>query len=79
MTLASDGSIVVNALQLGLGEKNIEAMLPNARAAGLSIFIGVVVPRRLRGRFVRGADDALADVVGRLGPKLARTRGRRGQ
>lgn len=70
LAFASDGSILVNALQLGSG-MTLNEIIGYAKASGLPIFIGVVVPPRLRERFVREFDDATADVVGRLGPRLS--------
>lgn len=74
--LASDGSIIVNANQLGTAT-NLDAVIGYARATGLPVFVGVVVPGELRRRVLGDVDDALADVVGRLGPKLVPSRARR--
>jgi hypothetical protein len=69
MALASDANIVVNAIQLGPG-MSLDDVVRYAKATGSPVFVGVAVPARLRKRFVREIDDALADVVGRLGPRL---------
>lgn len=73
MAIASDGSAVVNAYQFAR-EDHLEAVVEAARATGLPVFVGVVVPARLVPRVLRDVDDALADVVGRLGPRLVRPR-----
>ena len=70
IAFASDGTMLVNATHLGRGERNIDDVVGYAKATGLPVFVGVAVPARLRKRFVREIDDASADVVGRLGPKL---------
>jgi len=69
IAVASDGGVLVNASQLGT-ETNLEAVVGYARASGLEVFVGVVVPARHRRWFLLGVDDAAADIVGRLGPKL---------
>jgi hypothetical protein len=74
LAVASDGHLLVNAIQLGRGT-GLDAIIAYARAAGLPIFVGVAVPASMRARFGAELDDAAADVVGRLGPRLHR-RGR---
>ncbi len=69
MAVASDGSILVNAAQLVVAD-DLDAVRA-ALATRLPVFGGVAVPPELRARFVREADDGLADVVGRLGPRLS--------
>ena len=69
LALASDGSLLVNALQLG-ADDDLDAVVRLARESGLPVFVGVVVPARLRGRLAGEIDDGLADVVGRVGPLL---------
>jgi hypothetical protein len=76
MAVTSFGEIVVNAHQLAVG-KNLAAAVDVARKSGLLVFVGVVVPGRLLPRVLRDVDDALADVVGRWGPRLSRQRRRR--
>ncbi len=73
LAVASDGAILVNAIQLG-SKTDLDALVAYAEVTGLSIFVGVVVPARLRGRFTRELDDMSADVVGRLAPRLVRKR-----
>jgi group II intron reverse transcriptase/maturase len=69
MAVASDGALVVNAAQLATSG-SLEAIVEMAKRTGLDVFVGVVVPERLRSRVLRDLDDAAADIVGRLGPKL---------
>jgi hypothetical protein len=73
MAVASDGSLIVNAYQLAVGD-DLAAVTEVARKSGLLVFVGVVVPERLRRDLMRDLDDAMADVVGRPGPRLARYR-----
>jgi hypothetical protein len=77
VALASDGGILVNASQLGVGQHDLSAIIENARATGLPVFVGVAVPDRLTAHIMADIDDALADVMGRLGPKLVRRWARR--
>jgi hypothetical protein len=76
MALASDGSILVNAAQLTTKD-DLAAVVECARASGLPVFVGVIVPDRLRKEVLRDLDDAAADIVGRLGARLAPKRSRR--
>ena len=69
IALASDGTLLVNVAQLSPGTV-LDEILRYAEVTGLPIFIGVAVPGRLYKRFVRELDDAVADVVGRLGPRV---------
>jgi hypothetical protein len=69
MAVTSDGAILVNAYQLSTKD-GLAAAIDAARATGLTLFIGVAIPGRLRGHVLHDVDDALADVVGRLGTKL---------
>ena len=76
MAVASDGSLLVNAFQLATKE-SLDAVIRVARESGLSLFVGLAIPPAHTGAMFRELDDATADIVGRLGPKLARrTRGR---
>lgn len=69
MVIASDGSIIVNAHQLTT-KNGLAAAIEVATKSGLGVFVGVVVPNRLRKSVFLDIDDALSDVVGRLGPRL---------
>ncbi len=69
MAVASDSGVLVNVAQLTTSD-SLAAILKLAERTGLHVFVGVVVPERLRKRVLRDVHDALADVVGRLGPKL---------
>ncbi len=66
MAVTSAGDVLVNACQLTIGN-GLSGAIEVARASGLSIFVGVAVPARLRRQLARDVDDALCDVVGRLG------------
>ena len=63
--LSSDGSVLVNANQLGVGSTLAE-IVAHAEATGLPIFVGVALPARGVRPILRAIDDAAADVVGRL-------------
>jgi hypothetical protein len=76
MAVASDGSLIVNAGHLSVKD-DLAAVVEVAEKTGLPVFVGVAVPVRLRRAVLRDIDDALADVVGRLGPRLLKRRGRR--
>jgi len=69
MAVASDGALVVNTAQLTTSN-SLPAIIKAAESTGLDVFIGVVVPERLRSRVLRDLNDAAADIVGRLGPTL---------
>jgi hypothetical protein len=69
MAVASDGGFMVNAVQLTIGN-DLDAVVRVARETGLPVFVGLIVPARLRRRILRDIDDAAADVVGRVGSRL---------
>jgi hypothetical protein len=73
MAVASDGNIIVNTMQLG-PDTRLDDALAQAKATGLPVFVAVAIPKSMKEQFVREIDDALADVVGRLGPRIARRR-----
>jgi hypothetical protein len=61
--LASDGSVLINAHALTIKE-GLAAVIEVAKASGLGVFVGIVVPARLRKSVLHDVEDALADVVG---------------
>ena len=71
MAIASDGSIVVNAAQLGT-KSDLTSVVECAARSGLAVFVGVVVPGRMAEQFLKNVDDSMADIVGRLGPRLVK-------
>lgn len=73
MAIASDGTVLVNAHQLTT-KNGLTNMLKCTENAGLEVFVGLAVPARLRSRLRKDLDDAVADVVGRLGPRLVRSK-----
>jgi hypothetical protein len=75
MGVTSAGEILVNAYQLAVGN-DLSAAIEAAKASGLPVFVGLVVPSRGRARLLKDVDDAAADVVGRLGPHLPDRKGR---
>jgi NAD/NADP transhydrogenase alpha subunit len=75
MAVTSAGEVLVNAYQLGR-EDHLEAVVEAARATGLAMFVGVVIPERMRPAVMHDLDDATAAISGRLGPVLLK-RGRR--
>ena len=68
--LASDGTILINANQLGMGSTLAE-IVAYAEATGLPIFVGVALAPSSAGWIIRELDDGVADVVGRLGSRIA--------
>ena len=71
MAVASDGALLVNAHAL-TNKDGLAAAIEIAKKSGLGVFVGVVVPQQMRARLLKNIDDALADVVGRLGSALIR-------
>jgi hypothetical protein len=69
LAAASDGTLLVNAAHLAT-KVSLAAAVRVARESGLPIFIGVALPPARAGEMMPEIDDALADVVGRLGPSL---------
>ena len=63
----------MNAQQLGV-TNDLDAVVEVAKASGLPMFVGVVVPRKLMRTVLRDVDNATADIVGRLGARLLRPR-----
>lgn len=74
MALASDGALILNAAEFTV-EGSITAIVGIAGKVGLPIFIGVVLPVRLRKRLLRDIDNAAADLGGRWGGQLTRVHG----
>jgi hypothetical protein len=70
MAVASDGALLVNAYQLTATGDDLATVVEAAKKSGLVVFVGIAVPQHLRGRVLRDLDDGLADIVGRLGPRL---------
>lgn len=67
LVVALDGTTIVNAI--GLSEMDDpEALLAEARATGLPVFVGVVVPPALAHGTHKDLDDALAEAAARLLP-----------
>jgi hypothetical protein len=73
MAVTSDGSVLVNVMQLDVGCDPTEAVRVLLKLHH-EVFVGVVVRKGHRRTLMRDVDDALADVVGRLGPRLRRRR-----
>ena len=65
--------MIVNAYQLSTKE-GLTAAVEVVEATGLDVFVGVIVPRGFHQRVLLDVNDALADVVGRLGHLLNRRR-----
>jgi hypothetical protein len=77
MAFASDGAVLLNVMHLDVGE-DLQAALRLVLVARHEVFVGAVVPATLRRELEGDVDDALADVAGRLGPRLRTVRsGRR--
>jgi hypothetical protein len=73
MALASDGAVVVNAVEF-VNDLTPEALVKFAKGTGATVFVGIVAPRGIGDRLQRDLRDAAADIVGRLGPLLVRPR-----
>lgn len=72
MAITSGGEILVGATHLDLGA-DLLAIVRSIVEQGLPVFIGIAVPAgALRAELLKGIEDGLADVVGRLGPRLQR-------
>jgi len=69
MAVTSAGELLVNAHELATTD-DLEAAFEVARASGLPMFVGVVVPRKLMRTVLRDVDNSAADIVGRLGVEL---------
>lgn len=68
VAIASNGAVILNAayaLDVDDAVEMIEHVGPHAE-----LFIGVVVPERDVAEVLRRLDDAAAEIVGVLGPKL---------
>jgi hypothetical protein len=75
MAIASDGMLLINLTHLD-GSGDVLGDARRLMAEGHAVFIGVALGPELRRVVVRDLDDALADVVGRVGARLRRS-GRR--
>ncbi|MFI5302619.1 MAG: hypothetical protein ACHREM_31405 [Polyangiales bacterium] len=75
LAVASDGTVLIGIAWIDHTAKAIE-VAQKLLAEGRSVFIGVAVPKRLNTRLARDMEDAAADIVGRLGPKVLRLRRR---
>ncbi len=73
MALTSDGTLLLNMAEFQ-DDLGIDALVHAAKATGLVVFVGVVVPGRFQSRVRRDLDDAARDLAGRLGPEVVRTR-----
>lgn len=76
MGLTSAGEVIINATHL-TGTQDVAAVIARLIDKGHEVFIGVVVPSELRRELMRDIDDAGADIVGRIGVRVLRRRGRR--
>ena len=70
---ASDGTLLLNITHL-VDAGDPVAAVRRLLADGHTLFIGVAVPLRDRQRLAKDVEDALADAVGRMGPKVRRGR-----
>jgi hypothetical protein len=77
MALTSAGDLLVNMAEFQ-NETIPEALLHAAKAAGLIVFVGMVVPEGFERRLLRDVGDAARDIAGRLGPAVVRSKRRRG-
>lgn len=66
MAVTSAGDVLLNMAEFQ-DDLSPSALVRNAKAIGFALFVGVVVPERLRRRLARDIDDAAADITGRLG------------
>jgi hypothetical protein len=70
MAITSDGSLVVSMTHIDGDVDDVAAKLRQLLDEGHEVFVGVVVPAGLRRELDRDLEEVLADVVGRLGPRL---------
>jgi hypothetical protein len=75
LAVTSDGDVAVNTYQLSVG-RGLAAVIEVAKKSEGELFVGAIVPGRMRAVLLKDIDDVLADVVGRLGPHLMKRRGR---
>ena len=74
MATTCAGEVLFNVTHLD-GMNDLIASIKKLVPPGQQLFVGVVVPIELRARVVKELDDAVVDVVGRVGTKLQRRRG----
>jgi len=74
MATTCAGEVLFNVTHLD-GMNDLIASIEKLVPPGQQLFVGVVVPIELRARVVKELDDAVVDVVGRVGTKLQRRRG----
>jgi len=69
MAVTSAGELAIGVTHLN-GMSRVIGAVEKLVPPGQQLFVGVVVPRELRGTLMKELDDALMDVVGRFGPIL---------
>jgi hypothetical protein len=69
MAVTSAGETVVNVTHLN-GMARVIAAVEKLVAPGQQFFVGVVVPDEMNGTLLKEVDDAIVDVVGRVGVKI---------
>jgi hypothetical protein len=74
MAVTIEGNVIINIAHLLDPDELLELRAKLADLGGM-VFVGVEVPRRLRGQVGADVRDVLEDVVGRLGPQLRPRRG----
>lgn len=74
MAVASDGTLLVNITHVVDDTADVAAAVQQLQAAGHQVWVGIAVPAGLRRELQRDVDEGLADVVGRLGPRILRSR-----
>jgi hypothetical protein len=70
VAVLSDAAVAFNISHLFEKPENLGAFVQGLVDAGDELFIGVVVPRRIRQEVLADLDDALAEAVARLGAEL---------
>lgn len=71
IAITSGGQLLLNVTHLD-GMADAVAAVRRLLDEGHQVFVGIAVPVGLRRQLRRDIDDATADVVGRLGPRLRR-------
>jgi hypothetical protein len=72
LALASDGSVIANLV--AMGEGSVLAALDRLRAAGHTVFVGVVLNGDEKRAVLAGIDDAAAEIVAWRRPRRSAAR-----
>ena len=76
MAVTSAGDVIISITHLE-DTTDVSALVARLIDEGHTLFIGVAVPDRLRRELRKDVEDAGAEIVARLGPRLRTVRSRR--